>query len=929
MTKTAPSLLRQRFAVLAPILCAAILLTSLAAASAAEDIRWAKKQIGDMIVELPADWTKADDLQEGETAFQESAKPTAPRFAVFRDIDLTDLGAPSGQISTSSAIVGGEIGRRVDWRQGGERGATIILSDRGSEGGQVAINFSATRRDWNRIRPILSHAVRSIRFNAGSGATAKRAPKQNQPRKTSAAAAPKKAPAKDEKPFKKVDGPGFHLQIPSQWKWIRTETNIDNAYVAGDKARGMGVHIGLLKADEDGYFDGALDDFIEKTRSELAADELVESVDLTDDPRWIFQEIYQGKLPDGKPARLEITFNDEVEPAIAMALLGPADAAGADAEALDTMRGSMTLTELPAQTAEAPATAADEPAPEEPAREAPKGAPVPAPKPKVAAAPEIVMESEPDSEAPEDRQIEQTQDQPEDQPREAPSATFKKVEGEGFTMSIPDNWTWARTENAYETAYVAGDAGNNTGIRVGLLAPDQDGYHDSALDAFIEVARDELDDEELVESIDLEDDPNWQLRESYEGATPNGDPVTLTVLFSALVDPGIALAVITPVEEGDELRDKLIASMKITAARVEQPAEEGEIPPADEPAPKTSAAAETPNEAQGDDPAPAAKQPAAETETPPVKAEAPAEATPPAKEEAPAASARETETPATNEQPVTEAAKEPVAEEPSEQQNVETVAPKATSEEKAGSAEDASKVVAAPAPMSPTSEEDPVKPAETSEPADQERAADPTETPAEAKPEEPKETTRTAALNQPADTQTPATTQSPASAPAYMRALPDFGISLRVPDGWTVQTDGRDGTKTWRLRDKAWRDGEAPDGVFSATATASPADSDADVESAFKQSVEMLSSSALSNAETLAETPLKFAGSDAMQADIAGVLGENGSAPVDAVMRVIVSKRAGKLVVLTAFAPAANRQALDGAFAPDGVMAPMADESAN
>lgn len=669
-------------------------LATTAAAISARDVTWVKRTVADVTVEIPDNWVVKDDLGGGALEFLETDDPDAASFAIFRDSDLTDLGK-GGQIATSSAIVGGEIGRRTDWRRGGRRGATIILADRG-DGGQLAVHFSAAQKDWNRVRPLFRHSIRSIRIRPVPAAaptaeaettpaekqTARPLPKPDKPARTGER---RTTPEPKKAAFKTVDGAGFTVRIPQQWQWERIEAGNDTTFSTGDEARHIGLRFGILPVDGD--FDGLLDAFIDGTRTRLAYDELVESIELPDDPNWSWRETYEGEAEDGTLVTFDVTLNDLVEPAIAMILMRPSETSGADDKLLETIVASVSFADVP----DADAPVADDPP---------------------------------------------AQSQRPEQPAET--------------------------------------------------APPADDTADDAAD-----------------------------RPADEQTTADRAP---------------AAADETPRKPADQTARQPVAAEPSTAGRT-QPREPAE----------TAVPAEPPSAAD---------------ETPPADHSVDTSKADPSTTFDPAAASAN---------------------------STRTTPPAGTdSRREAG------------------------PPAETSASVSGEKAA--------GQPTEPQKPRQLASLPD----------AEAASRDVYVRAVPAHGFALRVPDGWTIQEDRHDKVDSWRLRDKSWRAGNGSTGLFSVTATVSPAKGGAEPEALFRQTVEHFSTAVLKGAVILAEGRTTFANRQMFHADLSGTLDAGTAAPHETVLRVIVDRWGDKLVVLTAFAPADAPEALDTITGERGFVTPLA-----
>ncbi len=709
-------------------------------AATAGDVRWATRTVLDVTVEIPDHWVVKEDLGDGELEFLESDDPDAASFAVFRDADLTDLGDGAGLIATSSAIVGGEIGRRSDWRRGGRRGATIVLSERGSEGGRLGIHFSAAQKDWNRVRPLFRHAVRSIRFRTAPAAVtaekkdpppAATAPKQPAPKaKKRRRAAERKTPAKPRTAaFKKVAGTGFTLRIPQNWQWERLQDDGETVFTTGDDARHIALRFGILPRDVG--VDESLDAFIDAARMQLAYDELVESVDLTDDTRWNLRETYDGEATDGTLVTLKVTLNDRVEPAVVMALMAPSEPSQAVVKILGTVTESLSFTDTSVPDAATPADG--------PTAEAPSTATQPARQPAELAATTPATEETP----------------------EEPAAAEPAPSEQSSTAA-----------DAVPQAPASDDASGPPAI---------------------------------AETPKPAEDRPQQVTETAEPAEPSKPAA----------------------EETSKQQSAALAPAPETRA--------DEAPQA--PAADQNGGAPAQDTVQPFDPAAASAESA--TAEAPVDAETQQSATPP-----PGASA-------------TNSGERPAA-----------------------------------------------------------AQAEPPATPVQSATEEPAQ--RLASVpDSVADA-------APAAPDVYQRAVAEHGFLLRVPDGWTIQEDRRDKADSWRLRDKSWRAGNGSSGLFSVTATISPAKRNAKPETLFRQTVEHFSTTVLKDAVTVSEGRTAFANREMFHADIAGILDADTDRPYETILRVVVDRWDDKLVVVTAFAPAGAPQALSAVMGPQGFVAPLA-----
>jgi len=145
-----------------------------------------------------------------------------------------------------------------------------------------------------------------------------------------------------------------------------------------------------------------------------------------------------------------------------------------------------------------------------------------------------------------------------------------------------------------------------------------------------------------------------------------------------------------------------------------------------------------------------------------------------------------------------------------------------------------------------------------------------------------------------------------------------------VPGGWTIQEERGDGVATWRLRDKAWRNGGGSSGLYAVTVSVSTAEPGAEAEKLFRDTVEHFKTKVLADAAVTGEGTAAFADRQFLQADIAGTLDAKTDTPHPAVLRVMTDKQGDKLVVVTAFASPDAAAQLGMAVAPAGLVAPLA-----
>ncbi|MBB4301246.1 outer membrane biosynthesis protein TonB [Rhodobium orientis] len=805
-----------------------------APAEAAAREGWTTKTVQSVSLDVPSTWTEAES-SANELVLLEAEDGSGASIAVVVLVDVTHVNEGETQIGTSSAVVAGQIARRVDWRAGSERGATIVLSDPAHEGGQIALVLSAPQKRWNLARKTFRLVLRSIKLKASAPQTAA-APAATDEEPDRAAEAEEATPADEETKtaapaapaaakLVTVSGEGFSAKIPDTWQWRaggRGLTAYHDAIAPEGAAR---IRFGVLKEGGYGSIDEPYYQFVDGIRDLLSEDVLTANSEIEDGGVWHFREAYEGRAADGSDVTLDILLADRQRPAIAMATLAPAEADAEMSALLKRIAGTVTIDgadKAEEETAEAP----EQPAAEETAAEA-------AAQPKTAATGE-------DAETP----------SPEEAADAASGATPASAEpvavsGEGFSATLPAGWTWRKGEPGSVAPYEARSADGKVLVRFAVLKPGAyGGGVDEPYYRFVEAMLGLMSDDVLTANSEVEDSDTWHFLEAYEGTGPGGADVSLEVLLADRTVPAIAMATLAPVDLDDATADAVQAladSVALTGTPV----------------------ATEPGEA-----APSEAEPEGEADEP--------------------------------------AAEEPPAEERSE-------APAAE--------EDAEQATASAAPATPG-------PA-TSEPEEETQAAAP-EPDQEASPGEPAvapTSPKLASVPHTGTVETKKTEAAPADVSAvYVRKVEAHGFSLRVPDGWTIREDRGESVDSWRLRDKAWRAGTVPEGLFSAAVTVS--NGKRSLDDLFAETTKHFATKVLEGGETFGEGTFPFGAGEMRYADIAGRLDANGGTRVDAVVRVAIAKRDGRLLVFSAFAPAANRDALGRAFSTDGLVAPLASAEA-
>ncbi|MCW2310226.1 hypothetical protein [Rhodobium gokarnense] len=818
----------------------AVLLPSSPAAAAREG--WTTKTLQSVSLDVPSAWTEAES-SANELVLLEAEDGSGASITVIVDADVTDINDGETQIGTSSAVVAGQIARRLDWRAGSERGATIILSDPAHQGGQIALVLSAPQKRWNLARKTFRLALRSIKLTASAPETAVADEASAAGERGEDVAAADETSAPDEPAASTaatklvtITGEGFSVKIPDTWQWReggRGLTAYHDAIAPEGAAR---IRFGVLKEGGYGSIDEPYYQFVDGIRGLLSEDELTANSELEDGGVWHFREAYEGRAADGSDVTLDILLADRQRPAIAMATLAPADADAAMAKLLKEIAGSVAIdgaAKAKEETAEAPqepeaAGAIEEAEPEAEETAAAEGpatdeeAETPSPQDVVAAAEPAAAGSAP------------------------PASTEPvAVSGEGFSATLPAGWTWRKGEAGSVAPYEAASADGKVLIRFAVLKP---GAYGGGIDEpyyrFVEAMLTLMSDDVLTANSEVEDSDTWHFLEAYEGASQDGADVGLEVLLADKAVPAIAMATLAPVDLDDATADAVQAiadSVTLTGTPVATDPEAAEPP-------------ETGPEGEPDEPA--AEEPPAEDRS---------------------------EAPATDKRP---------------DQDTASASPAASEPDAADTGEETQ--AAAPAPDQNASAEEP--PAATTSP-------------------------KVASVPRTGTVQTEKPAAAPADvAPIYVRKVEARGFALRVPDGWTIREDRGAAVESWRLRDKAWRAGTVPEGVFSAAVTVSGAKGSLD--DLFAETKTHFATKVLEGGETLGEGTLPFGAGEMRYADIAGALDANGSKRIDAVVRLAIARRDGRLLVFSAFAPAANRGALDRAFSTDGLVAPLATAEA-
>ena len=356
--------------------------------------------------------------------FVERTDGNGGSFAIYRGIDLTHINEGVQQIATSSAVVAGELGRRLDWREGTERGATIILSDRKIEGGQIAIVFSAPQKRWNILRKTFRRAIRSFRFDAAPQVAETPTATPDAKPQEEASAAPEAAPSEGldiasrqedaatsettpdaptdpaDFTYKTVEGDGFRLRIPTHWEWSRIQAGGDIEFATQSLDGAIVIRFGVFGQNAADGIEEAFYRFVDAIVETMTDETLTNSTELSGGGAWSFSETYEGTSEDGEPALLEITLADGIDPAVAMAVLIPADPDEDLSDVIDTILDSVEI------TATTPPVAANEPEPAESAQpegDTPQPAPTAEAPPAATEAPKPAQESanaQPEAEAP-------------------------------------------------------------------------------------------------------------------------------------------------------------------------------------------------------------------------------------------------------------------------------------------------------------------------------------------------------------------------------------------------------------------------------------------------------------------------------------------------------------------------------------------------
>lgn len=167
---------------------------------------------------------------------------------------------------------------------------------------------------------------------------------------------------------------------------------------------------------------------------------------------------------------------------------------------------------------------------------------------------------------------------------------------------------------------------------------------------------------------------------------------------------------------------------------------------------------------------------------------------------------------------------------------------------------------------------------------------------------------------------------APASAapPTEERVVeePAFGFALRVPANWDFTRSNDRGIDTWTLRNRAWRDGGAPEGLIEVVVSVLERSADKDPVEEFRDFAQAFADEKLSGGKATEFGPQRMGAMSGFAARATGRF-RFGDAPAVEANAVLLLFEVGNRHVLTwAIAPAASAALLDSVGQPGAIYGP-------